>query len=348
MLETIRELAQERLDSRTDADELRRRHAEHVRAFADEARTHARGPDEPEWLARTELELGNIRAALDWCLDRGQASLGLAIAGALEPFWYRRARYREGLARLEPLLELEGKTPSRVRARALASAGRLASELGDAPRARTWFDEALPLARRARDRETEAWVLHGLGYTAALEGDRPRAKELLEQSLERFLELGQHAPAGGRLSYLGELAYEDGDLDATRRYYERSVEEYAKAGDEGGVLGSTEGLALVAFEQGDLDRAAELFERGLAETNPAQLVYFLAGTAAIAARRGDRPGATRLWGALEALESDLDSTPVRTTRPRYDEAVGGSDPAGRSLTPGDAVALARELLERGE
>ena len=348
MLETIRELAHERFEARADAERLRSRHARHVRAFAEEARSHARGPDEPAWLARTAEELDNIRAALDWCLERGEAALGLAIAGALEAFWYRSARYREGLGRLEPLLELDGKTPAGVRARALATAGRLASELGDAPRARRWFDEALPLARRARDRESEAWVLHGLGSVAALEGDRALAKELLEASLARFLELGRHAQAGGRLSYLGELAYADGDLEATRSYYERSVEEFAKAGDEDGVLGSIEGLALVAFEQEDLARAAELFERGLADTSPASRVYFLAGIAAVAARRGDRADAAKLLGAVEALESELDTTPVTTMRPGYAEAVGEPDSAGRDLRADEAVALARELLERGE
>jgi hypothetical protein len=114
------------------------------------------------------------------------------------------------------------------------------------------------------------------------------------------------------------------------------------------VLGSQEGLALVAFAQGELRTAADIFERGLSETRPGSLVYFLAGVAAVAARGGDRAGAARLWGALEELESELDATPVARTRPLYFEAVGGQDPAGRALTRDEAIALARELLERGE
>jgi non-specific serine/threonine protein kinase len=319
-----------------------------VRAFAEEARTHARGPDEALWLARTAIELDNIRAALDWCLERGEAALGLAIAGALEPFWYRGARFREGRTRLEPLLDLEGRAPAGVRARALAAAGRLASELGDAGVARKHFDEALPLARRARDRECEAWVLHGLGVVAALEGDRNRAKRFLEESFERFLELEQHAPAGGRLSYLAELSREEGDLAAMQRYYERSIEQYEQAGDESGVAGSIEGLAFVAFEQDDLGRAGELFTRALEGTDELGLAHVLAGIAAIAARNGDRTGAARLLGAVERLESELDAAPISATRPGYAEAVGEADADGRGLSRDEAVALARELLERGE
>ena len=54
MLETIRELAHERFEARADAERLRRRHAQHVRAFAEEARTHARGPAAQTALAAEE------------------------------------------------------------------------------------------------------------------------------------------------------------------------------------------------------------------------------------------------------------------------------------------------------
>ena len=50
MLETIREYAAERLEESGEADELRRRHAEHFLALAEEAEPHLRG--EPQGVAR--------------------------------------------------------------------------------------------------------------------------------------------------------------------------------------------------------------------------------------------------------------------------------------------------------
>jgi DNA-binding transcriptional LysR family regulator/predicted ATPase len=352
MLETIREFAAERLERRADAQALRRRHAELVCAFAEGARGYARGPDAIEWLDRTQAELDNIRAALAWSTEHDSA-LGLTLAEALEPFWYRRGLLREGLRWLEPLLELGSDAPIGTQAGALGVAGRLASELGSADRARPWYEQSLRLSRRAGDREREAWALHGLGYVSALEGDRGTARELLEQSLELFLELGQHAPAGGRLTYLAELAYQDGDLAATRSHYQRAIEEYSLAGDTAGVVGSTEGLAAVAFEEEDFPRVLEILTRALEHpSEDRDLAYYLAGIAAVAARMGNRAGAHRLWGAVQRIDAEVGATAISAARPRYAEAVGEPVAAelarGAELTTDEAIALARELalLER--
>jgi predicted ATPase len=115
MLQTLREYALERLEELEDGGAVRRRHAETMLEFVRTARGFARGPEAPEWLDRTELELDNIRAALAWTIEVGEGELGLAIAEALEPFWYRRLQLREGLRWLEPLLELTPDAPPRLR-----------------------------------------------------------------------------------------------------------------------------------------------------------------------------------------------------------------------------------------
>ena len=65
MLETIREYAAERLEESDGAEELRRRHAEHFLALAEEAEPNLRGSP-GGWLDRLEHEHDNLRAALDW------------------------------------------------------------------------------------------------------------------------------------------------------------------------------------------------------------------------------------------------------------------------------------------
>ena len=104
MLETIREYAAERLEESGEAEELRRRHAEHFLALAEEAEPNLRGRSPREWLDRLEREHDNLRAALDRLEASGESELALRLAGALWRFWYLRGHLAEGRRRLESAL----------------------------------------------------------------------------------------------------------------------------------------------------------------------------------------------------------------------------------------------------
>jgi len=98
MLEPIRQYAQEKLEESGEAEEVRRRHASFFLTLAEEAEPRLRGPEDMEWLERLEAEHDNLRAALSWALERGEAEPGIRLAGALWRFWEARGYYGEGLA----------------------------------------------------------------------------------------------------------------------------------------------------------------------------------------------------------------------------------------------------------
>ena len=83
MLETIRDYALERLENAGDLEQVRTRHAEHYTQFAEEARAGLRSPDERGWLERTERELDNLRGAVTWATEAGDASLAVRTVAAL-------------------------------------------------------------------------------------------------------------------------------------------------------------------------------------------------------------------------------------------------------------------------
>ena len=88
MLETIREYALERLVERGDGEAVRRRHAELLSSHSrSRPSQELLGPRQLRWLERLDAERDNIRAALTWAVESGEAEIGLRIAAALWRFW---------------------------------------------------------------------------------------------------------------------------------------------------------------------------------------------------------------------------------------------------------------------
>jgi predicted ATPase len=81
MLEPIRQYAQELLEQRGLAEELRDRHAGFFLALAEEVEPELTGAQQGVWVERLEAEHGNMREALSRFLDRGgETALRLGAA----------------------------------------------------------------------------------------------------------------------------------------------------------------------------------------------------------------------------------------------------------------------------
>ena len=107
MLHVIREYALERLTASGEAEALRRAQAVSMLALVEQAEPELTGPDAGAWLDRLEREHDNLRAALGWALERGEAETGLQLVAAVFRFWMVRGHLREGRAWVERLLALE-------------------------------------------------------------------------------------------------------------------------------------------------------------------------------------------------------------------------------------------------
>ena len=87
MLETVREFGQERLEASGETEETRRRLAEWCLSLAEEARPTSPGKAAAAWVARLNEELPNLRAAVNWLLDHGEATTALRLLAATEDYW---------------------------------------------------------------------------------------------------------------------------------------------------------------------------------------------------------------------------------------------------------------------
>jgi predicted ATPase/class 3 adenylate cyclase len=179
MLETIRDYACGLLEAQGDAAEARRRHAEHFVEEAEQLDLESRTGDHAGVLARLDEERNNLRAALAWARERGDADLLLRLATALWGFWAARGYIAEGRGVLEEALA-GGKRP----ARALIGSCTLRILSGDSERLLEDAEEALRGAEAVRDGFSlaQGWNLLGRIH-GSVRGQLGLAEEAWQQAL---------------------------------------------------------------------------------------------------------------------------------------------------------------------
>jgi predicted ATPase/DNA-binding CsgD family transcriptional regulator len=184
MLETIREFGLEQLNHTHELESARRAHAACFLTFAEEAERQLTGADQRNWLQRLEGEQDNMRSALHWVIEHGEVEFAQRMAGALQPFWFRRGHWSEGRRWLEDSLAMEsGSTLNQsIRANALYGAGMLARFQGDFARARMFCEQSLTLYRALADQTGVLKSLVQLGRIVAFQDDQPALKTVMEEA----------------------------------------------------------------------------------------------------------------------------------------------------------------------
>ena len=186
--ELLRQYAAEKLLKAGKGDTTAQRHGGYFLKLAERADANTFGREQIAWFDRLEVEFDNLRAALLWSQQGGDAEMGLRLAAALGWFFSERTYWNEGLVWLERLLAANPDAPASVRAKAFYSAGALAGLLEDEPRTRAHCEQAIALARSMNDRRAIAWSLCHLGNYII--SDPNESAALLEESLAYFRELG--------------------------------------------------------------------------------------------------------------------------------------------------------------
>jgi predicted ATPase/DNA-binding SARP family transcriptional activator len=135
MLETLREFGLERLTTRGEAGEMRRRHAARFSALVAEAGPHTRTASQLEWMARLEEERDNILSALRFLCDDDQAQAALELAIEMATYWMFSGRHADASSWLEFALEARGEVDviTRLGAEALHRINSVASSFTQPP-----------------------------------------------------------------------------------------------------------------------------------------------------------------------------------------------------------------------
>lgn len=314
LLETVRQYAAEKLQDSGEAAALRQRHLLWFRELTERIEPALWGPEQAAGLSRLEIELGNLRAALEWSKTASTAiEDGLRLSGLLMRFWWFRGHAAEAEAWLSSLLALAPAdadtldtlgSQKAARAAALTAAGFLAARQGQTSTCRTLCEQALMLWRELDEKWGMAFTLRELGQLAvARENDPDRAEALLQESLGLAHELGNRSLVHIVLNGMGLVARLRGDYRRARELFEESVEFGRAQGDMRIVAVSLMHLGWLALKQGSLATARDRFRESLLASQKAGVMIGFAPAfllLAFQAAAESRPArALRLAGAAD-------------------------------------------------
>jgi predicted ATPase/class 3 adenylate cyclase len=313
MLETIHEYARERLEASDEAEETRKLHAEYFLALAEGAEPELSGADQLACLERLEADHDNMRAALQWSLQK-EPETAFRLAGILARFWEIRSDFSEGSRWLEAALRQSGRsdtiTEAATRAKLLSEAGTFAYYRTDFEHAIALHGEALALYRELGDDSGVAFALMCLGAQYAEKGDHERAAPFFEEALALSRRIGDQRNIASTLHNLAEVERQRGNYERAKALGMESMALAREMEDKwelARIVGWLGLLTVFRFDEHDL---AEGFLKESLTLNREigsweYFAYSLEGFAGLAGAKAQGGRAARLWGAAEALRKSI-------------------------------------------
>jgi predicted ATPase/DNA-binding CsgD family transcriptional regulator len=270
MLETIRELALEQLQTSDEAEVIAERHTAYFLSLADRAEPELGGPAEGAWLEWLDRERHNLQAVERRAVARGDAETLLRLGAALGRYWSFRSDAASARERVEGALALAKTIPPRTaHVKALRVASILARRMGDYAAARALGEEGLAVARVLNDRPGIAVALSNLGTLAYRQGRLSEARTRCEESLAIFQDHGARRGEADSLHVLAFVSYLDGRPFEARTLFAQGLAIARELRDEHSTAENLVGLGLTFHVQRELDAAHGHYQesRAICEAN---------------------------------------------------------------------------------
>ncbi|HLJ66609.1 MAG TPA: tetratricopeptide repeat protein [Chloroflexota bacterium] len=292
----------------------------------------------------------------------GRRSAALDTAGWLA---FNQADYGRAQALHEESLALRRELGDRAGiAASLHGLGTIADRHGDVDRAVALLEEALALRRDLADRHGTAMSLTNLGALAGRHGEFRRAEALFEEALALLRELGDRHWTAAMLSNLGILAYWQGVDTRSQVLLEEALTKARTVGSTEWFRPTVLYLGHVASRRGDVRVAAACYRETIQLCRDSgdqyHLPYALEACAWVTRRQGGGERAAQLYGAAAAMRSSThvvmaphEAADREHRIAALRQSLGSAElerewAAGERMPPGEAIALALELLKEAE
>jgi len=183
LLQTIWAYAAERLEATEQDDRAARdRHTAYYQDLALTAGTELWGPAQAGWLDRLQLEVDNLRLALQRMLASQDLDSFARVSFALWPFWWIRGYHGESVRWVNKALERRSAASTSGYARLLFTAASLLVAGGRNQEVTAQLDQSIRLAREAEDQQTLSWALSHRGFIAVFTGRPDLAAPILDEA----------------------------------------------------------------------------------------------------------------------------------------------------------------------
>jgi len=308
MLGTLREYALERLAACGELERTRDAHAAYYLALAEQAEQALLDMRRRRWLERLEREQANLRAALEWLLERQGIEAALRLAGALCQFWFLCGYLNEGRSFVEQAVAASREDGTSVsaqaRAKALYAAGWLSYWQYDHERGRLLAEESLGIYQQIGDRRGIADALRLLGTIENSLRDSA-GDAFLEESLQLYREVGDRVDIAIVLLTLGALTHFRGEFARTQELCGESLALSRVLDDSWNIAFNLLFLGWASYCQGAYAAAHRLSEESVALFrtlgNPGYTAQALTILAYIVAALGEETTTTALLEEALAL-----------------------------------------------
>ncbi len=280
MMLTIQEFGRDALAQANGVTLMRIRMLRFLHRYLHDVEERLVGPEQRIWLGRLDLELGNLRQALQLAIDHPAefGEIGVELASSVWRYWLTRGQVVEGARWLEQALACrrDVELPAMQEAEALNHLGNLRLELGDHGAAAEQYQESLDIYRSVGYRDGIATELNNLGLLYIFQGKTDAARAALEESLAMRRDGGDQLAMPNTLSNLGDLAVDEGKYDIAETYFSEALNRRRDIGNLRGMAFSCYSLGMVALYRDEYDRAQAWFDEGLEYQAQLDDVYSLA------------------------------------------------------------------------
>lgn len=270
MLEAIREYGLECLMLNQEEEAIRQAHFNYYLTMVEKAGSHLNGVDQRRWLDLLEKEHNNLRAALQWSLERKDSEQALQLSGSLSWFWHLRGYQVEGRQWLDQAVARSEGVKSSLLVHVLHGATRLSLHQSDFFETKAMAEKMLVMCRETGNRRYLAFALRRLGEVAEVKHNYAAAYSLFDESLEIFQALtstsrsdlvkGIRRNLAFGLFELGSVIGYQGDFARAHALAEEGLALFREQDDRTGIIFGLGHIVKILIAEGNYTRAYTLQE----------------------------------------------------------------------------------------